>query len=121
MWFMLHEISNRKVKNLRTFLNKIYQNFPQSSLLIGEIVKHENKILKEIHPKSLMPEYLFFRKLSGQGILSWSNYKSLLVDCPYSLEYEWKLMMKTQKIPSAFVWILKPKNYGNKQSNRKSF
>ena len=37
-----------------------------------------------------MPEYLFFHKLSGQGILSWSDYKSLLVDCPYSLEYEWK-------------------------------
>ncbi len=123
MWFMLHEISNHKVKNLRTFLNKIYQNFPQSSLLIGEIVKHENKILEEIHPKSLMPEYLFFHKLSGQGILSWSDYKSLLVDCPYSLEYEWKFDDEnSKKIPSAFVWILKPKkNYGNKQSNRKSF
>ena len=37
-----------------------------------------------------MPEYLFFHKVSGQGILSWKDYKSLLVDCPYRLEYEWK-------------------------------
>ena len=57
-----------------------------------------------------MPEYLFFHKVSGQGILSWKQYKSLLVDCPYSLEYEWKFDDENKrKIPSAFVWILKPR------------
>ena len=57
-----------------------------------------------------MPEYLFFHKVSGQGILSWKDYKSLLVDCPYSLEYEWKFDDENSfKIPSAFVWVLKPR------------
>ena len=112
---MLHEISDHKVKNVKIFLKKVYKNFPKSSLLIGEIIKHDNNILKEIHEKSLMPEYLFFHKISGQGILSWDDYKSLLVDSPYLLEYEWKFDNEnSKKIPSAFVWILKPKkNYIN--------
>jgi|688.fasta_scaffold220407_2 SAM-dependent methyltransferase len=116
MWFMLHEISNHKVKNLKIFLNKLYYHFPNSNLLIGEIVKHDNKVLNEIYQKSLMPEYLFFHKASGQGILSWNDYKLLLIDCPYTLEYESKFDdNNSKKIPAAFVWILKPKkNYGYK-------
>lgn len=115
MWFMLHEISDHKVKNVKNFLKKVYKNFPKNSLLIGEIIKQDNNILKEIHENSLMPEYLFFHKLSGQGILSWDDYKSLLVDSPYLLEYEWKFDNEnSKKIPSAFVWILKPKkNYSS--------
>tara|TARA_B100000900_G_scaffold414473_1_gene441204 strand:- start:33 stop:1052 length:1020 start_codon:yes stop_codon:yes gene_type:complete len=110
MWFMLHEISDHKVVNLKKFLNSLHKNFPKSNLLIGEIIKHDQKTLNEIYKKSLMPEYLFFHKVSGQGILSWRDYKSLLVDCPYSLEYEWKFDDDNKhKIPSAFVWILKPR------------
>ena len=59
LWFMLHEISNHKVKNLKQFLQQVYNNFPSSSLVIGEIVRLEDKILNEIYNKSLMPEYLF--------------------------------------------------------------
>ena len=110
MWFMLHEISNHKVSNVKKFLKSLHKNFPNSNLLIGEIIKHDQKTLNEIYKKSLMPEYLFFHKVSGQGILSWKDYKSLLVDCPYSLEYEWKFDDDNSfKIPSAFVWVLKPK------------
>ncbi len=110
MWFMLHEISDHKVEKVKNFLKKLHKYFPESNLLIGEIIKHDQKTLNEIYKKSLMPEYLFFHKVSGQGILSWKQYKSLLVDCPYSLEYEWKFDDENKrKIPSAFVWILKPR------------
>tara|TARA_B100001057_G_scaffold335609_1_gene336320 strand:- start:1517 stop:2536 length:1020 start_codon:yes stop_codon:yes gene_type:complete len=110
MWFMLHEISGHKVEKVKKFLNSLHKNFPNSNLLVGEIIKHDQKTLNEIYKKSLMPEYLFFHKVSGQGILSWQDYKSLLVDCPYSLEYEWKFDDENKrKIPSAFVWILKPR------------
>ena len=110
MWFMLHEISNHKVSKVKNFLKTLHKNFPNSNLLIGEIIKHDQKTLSEIYKKRLMPEYLFFHKVSGQGILSWKDYKSLLVDCPYRLEYEWKFDDDNSfKIPSAFVWVLKPK------------
>ena len=113
LWFMLHEISNHKVKNLKQFLQQVYKNFPSSSLVIGEIVRLEDKILNEIYNKSLMPEYLFFHKISGQGIMSWKEYKALLIDSPYTLEYKWLFdNANKSKVPSAFVWILKPKkNY----------
>ena len=113
LWFMLHDISNHKVKNLKQFLNQVYKNFPSSSLVIGEIVRLEDKILNEIYNKSLMPEYLFFHKISGQGIMSWKEYKALLIDSPYTLEYKWLFdNANKSKVPSAFVWILKPKkNY----------
>ena len=110
LWFMLHEISDHKVKNIKKFLQKTHSSFPNSYLVIGEIIKLDDKILKEIYKKSLMPEYLFFHKISGQGILSWKDYKSLLIDSPYSLEYEWLFdNVNSSKTPSAFVWILKPK------------
>ena len=110
LWFMLHEISNHKVKNLKKFLIKIYNSFPRSSLVIGEIVRLDDKTLKEIYNKSLMPEYLFFHKISGQGIMSWKEYSSLLIDSPYTLEYKWLFdNANKSKVPSAFVWILKPK------------
>ena len=117
LWFMLHEISNHKVKNLKNFLLQVYQSFPESSIIVGEIVRLEDKTLKEIYNKSLMPEYLFFHKISGQGIMSWNEYKSLLVDIPYTLEYKWLFDNANKaKVPSAFVWILKPrKNYVGKK------
>ena len=82
-------------------------------MVIGEIVRLEDKILNEIYNKSLMPEYLFFHKISGQGIMSWKEYKALLIDSPYTLEYKWLFdNANKSKVPSAFVWILKPKkNY----------
>ena len=110
LWFMLHEISNHKVKNLKKFLHQLNKNFPNSSVVIGEIVRLEDKILNEIYNKSLMPEYLFFHKISGQGIMSWKEYRSLLIDSPYTLEYKWLFdNANKSKVPSAFVWILKPK------------
>ena len=44
------------------------------------------------------------------GKSSWKQYKSLIIDSPYSLEYEWLFdNVNSSKTPSAFVWILKPK------------
>ncbi len=118
LWFMLHEISDHKVKNLKKFLSNLYDAFPKSFIIIGEIVRLENRILKEIYNKSLMPEYLFFHKISGQGIMSWKEYKSLLIDSPYTLEYKWLFdNANSSKIPSAFVWVLRPKKkYARKKS-----
>ena len=113
LWFMLHEISHSKTINLKNFLKKIYKSFPKSHIVIGEIVRLEDKVLNEINAKSLMPEYTFFHKISGQGILSWREYKSLLINSPYTLDYQWLFDNSNKsKTPSAFVWVLKPKkNY----------
>ena len=45
--------------------------------------------------------------------MSWKEYKALLIDSPYTLEYKWLFdNANKSKVPSAFVWILKPKkNY----------
>ena len=67
-------------------------------------------LTKNIFSFALLVITAIFHKISGQGILSWKHYKSLLIDSPYSLEYEWLFdNVNSSKTPSAFVWILKPK------------
>jgi len=113
MWFLLHEISKKDPDYLTDFFLKISSNFPDSPIILSELVRHDNYLLAANKHDSLMPEYLFFHDMSGQGILSWDDYKKILNDIPYKLAYEMVFDELTKvdgmKIPSSFVWCLVPK------------
>jgi len=113
MWFLLHEISRNKYTNIIEFLIRIRDLFPDTPIVIGEIVRQTNETLSKHSFKSVMPEYLFFHEISGQGILTWEDYQQILINVPYDLEFE-RLFDENfdnegNKIPSSFVWCLMPK------------
>ncbi len=113
MWFLLHEISSGKPQVLIDFFREVYLAFPESPIVVGEVVRQSEDILLNNNNRSLLAEYLFFHEISGQGILSWEEYKAVLANTDYELAVE-KLfdeaLDKTGiKIPSTFVWCLVPK------------
>lgn len=113
MWFLLHEISKNDPGYLTEYFFKIYLLFPDSPIILSELVRHDNYLLAANRHDSIMPEYLFFHDISCQGVLSWDDYKKILNDIPYNLSYEMIFDELTKndgiKIPSSFVWCLVPK------------
>ena len=113
MWFLLHEISRAKPENLIKFFGDIHSMFPSSPIAVGEVVCQGEEVLLGNKDKSLMPEYLFFHEMSGQGILLWKEYRHVLENIPYELAYEQLFDEapdgKGSKVPSTFVWCLVPK------------
>ena len=113
MWFLLHEISNNNPSNVIKFLKHVYRRFPNSSIIIGEVVRQSDAMLSKHSAANIMPEYLFFHELSGQGILSWEEYQQILNNIPYKLLFERRfdeiIDDDANKTPGAFVWCLKPK------------
>ena len=82
-------------------------------IVIGEVVRQSNESLSKQSSESLMPEYLFFHEVSGQGILSWDEYQQILINVPYDLVFE-RLFDEIfdeegKKVPSSFVWCLMAK------------
>lgn len=113
MWFLLHEISKGRVEILIEFFRQIHQIFPKAPIVIGEVVRQGEDILSKNSAKSLMSEYLLFHEMSGQGILSWGQYKEVLKNISYELSlerlFDEALGDNGEKVPSAFVWCLMPK------------
>jgi SAM-dependent methyltransferase len=112
LWFLLHEVSRNRPGNIIEFLNKVHEQFSDSLIVIGEVVRQSDAILSKNSRSSIMPEYLFFHELSGQGILSWDQYQEILDNVPYELVFE-RLFDEVlddegNRVPSAFVWCLTP-------------
>jgi SAM-dependent methyltransferase len=113
MWFLLHEISKGKTVNVVEFLGHIHELFPTTSIVIGDVIKQPEDTLSNNNLRSIMPEYLFIHEISGQGILFWQEYQEILKNISYDLLFE-RLFDEIHgndgnKIPSAFVWCLRPK------------
>jgi hypothetical protein len=113
MWFLLHEISKGRVDILIEFFRQIHQVFPEASVVVGEVVRQSEDILFKNSDKSLMSEYLLFHEISGQGILSWHEYKEVLNNISYELLlerlFDEAISGSGESIPSTFVWCLMPK------------
>lgn len=114
MWFLLHEISRNDTNILIRFFRQIHEVFPKAPIVVGEVVRQSEDILLSNSYRSLMPEYLFFHEMSGQGILAWPEYNKVLKESPYELIVE-KLFDEApdqhgNKVPSTFVWCLLPKS-----------
>ena len=110
-WFLLHEISNNKKSVIINFLKDVKKKFPNSKIVICELTKQSKEIFEINSEKTLMPEYLLFHDFSGQGVLSFLDYKDILSQTGYSLKKEWLFdknqgKSEGQSEPSTFVWIL---------------
>ena len=112
MWFVLHEISDRDPQIVARFLNDVHRRYPTASVVVGELVRNEAKLLAARRKDSIMPEYLLFHDLSGQGPLSWGEYRRVLEDIPYRLAFEQRFdeieSQEGEREPATFVWVLTP-------------
>lgn len=111
MWYLVHEIAEHDVDIVAEFLNSIHEYCPDAHLLIGEIINVEPELLTQSCYGSIMPEFLFFHELSGQGVLTWYQYQQLLQKIPYELAFETQFDLigaEKKRVPSAIVWRLSP-------------
>jgi hypothetical protein len=113
IWFIIHEISNKDVNKIIYFFKKIYKQIPSAKILMGEIIEPEKKLLDNNKYNTIMPEYMFFHELSGQGIFNYKELKFILKRIPYTCKKELEIdtiHYQNKKNPSAIVWLLEPKN-----------
>lgn len=107
MWFFLHEIFAIGVSKVAELFIKLRATYPNSYVLIGEIVDLPIDQLAIHHSNSISPEFLFFHELSGQCVASWDQYEQLLSQIPYRICKQ-ILFDEVEGIPSSFIWYLKP-------------
>jgi hypothetical protein len=111
IWFVAHEFSQRSETVLIEFFKRMNATFPKADIILGEIVNLPSTVLAENARTSIMPEYLFFHRLSGQGVMSWDAWRRIIARTPYSLAAQVRFdEVKTrngQCLPSSFVWHLK--------------
>lgn len=113
MWYLVHEISRHDVTLVAEFFQNIRKTCPDAHLIVGEIVNIPPGILARNRHGSIMPEFLLFHDISGQGVLTWKQFQELLEMIPYTLEHEAKFdMVQTSEgeSPTGIVWHLAPKN-----------
>lgn len=114
MWFLLHEISRNEPDRVIRFLKEVHQRFPNAPIAVGELVRQTPALLAKERDHLIMPEYLFFHDMSGQGVLTWKEYNDVLSQIPYKLAYA-RLYdeigsVEGQKEPATFVWCLLPQS-----------
>jgi hypothetical protein len=111
IWFVAHEFSQRSETVLIDFFKKMNATFPKADIIVGEIVNIPRTVLANNARTSIMPEYLFFHRLSGQGPMSWDAWQRILSQTPYSLAAEVRFdEVSTEdgnSLPSSFIWHLK--------------
>jgi len=113
MWFIVHEISKKDVFKIINFFKQINEKIPNAKIIIGEIVEPEKKILENNILNTIMPEYILFHQMSGQGIFTYNELKFILDKIPYKCSAEIQvdsIKYKNRKNPSGIVWLLEPKN-----------
>ena len=98
MWYVVHEISNNDKYKIINFFKEIKKNCPNANILIGEIIKVDNETLSENRDISILPEFLFFHEISGQGVLKIDDF-NYIKKIPYSLSnsYEFDYVKRNRK------------------------
>ena len=94
------------------FFKNINNLIPNAKILLGEIVEPDFNILSNNKLNTIMPEYLFFHQLSGQGVFSLKELKYILHKIPYRITKKInidEISHKNKKDPSGIIWFLEPK------------
>ena len=113
MWYLVHEISQNKEEIVIDFFKKINQFCPKAEIIVGEIVNIPEETSRNYRYTSIMPEFLFFHEISGQGVLSWSQYQNIINQIPYQIVEEvWfdKVVEQGKELPTGFIWHLTPED-----------
>lgn len=113
LWYVVHEFTAGRVDRAVEFFTKLHAEFPKADVIMGEIVNLPTEVLSAGHIESIMPEFLLFHALSGQGVLTWENHLQVLRQIPYTLEAELLFDELADgaggTLCSSFVWHLRPK------------
>lgn len=112
MWYLIHEISRRDINLVADFFTRIHKICPRAHLIVGEIVNLPSDILAENRHSSIMPEFILFHDVSGQGVLTWDQFQVLLTKIPYILKHEAEFDLVESgesELPTGIVWHLEPK------------
>ena len=113
-WFVVHEFAQSSTERAIEFFQKLHKALPISDVIIGEIIRIPPHDLAMSRHDSIMPEYMLFHTLSGQGVLTWEQFQQVLRSIPYCLVKEVRLdevpssSVNGGSCPSSFVWHLRP-------------
>ena len=113
LWFLLHEFSQYAPEIILKFLQELNSRYPEAELLIGELVSLPEHVLASSKAKSIMPEFLLFHELSGQGVLSWDQWQEIREQLPFRVAREHLIdevsIADGNCVPSSFIWHLRPR------------
>ncbi len=110
-WYVVHEISKNDKKRIINFFKQIHNRCPNAEILVGEIVRIEPNLLSVNKDISIMPEFLFFHEISGQGVFSIDELNYIKQRIPYRLSKSYNfdyVKNAKKKTPSALIWYFKP-------------
>jgi hypothetical protein len=112
LWYVLHEFTDGLVEKAVEFFRSLHNHLPAAEVIVGEIVNIAPETLADNHSASIMPEFLLFHALSGQGVLTWQQHRSMLSNIPFRLAAEVRFDDIGDRagttIPSSFIWHLQP-------------
>jgi SAM-dependent methyltransferase len=112
LWFVLHEFTAGMVDRAVRFFKDLHGRLPGADIIVGEIVNLPPEVMAAGRGESIMPEFLLFHALSGQGVLTWEQHRQVLGDIPYTLAAEVLFDEMPDGagglLPSSFVWHLLP-------------
>jgi SAM-dependent methyltransferase len=110
-WFVLHEFCHGSVEKAREFLLAVRKRLPNAEIVIGEVVRAHPTTLAQQYSRSALPEFQLFHALSGQGLLTWDQFRELRADMPYYIKCE-RLIDSVQtnagSVPTNLIWHLLP-------------
>lgn len=112
MWYVVHEISKNDKHRIINFFKEIKKSCPNANILIGEIINIDHLTLSQNRNISILPEFLFFHEISGQGVLKISDFDFIKKNIPYNLSNSYEsdyVKNNNKKTPSAIIWHLSPK------------
>lgn len=113
LWFVAHEFSRGSQHRLVDFFTTVNRIFPRAQILLGEITRIHPEHLAEDHELSIMPEFLLFHELSGQGVLAWEAWQEVLRKVPYRVKAEKRFdevrAASGESTPASFIWLLEPR------------
>ena len=113
LWFLVHEISQGDVRVVVDFFRTLHAHCPDATVLMGEVVRMPEDLLADNRSQSLLPELTLLHDLSGQGLLSWPQWQSVLREIPYAItrQRQFDVLVGPDGVsqPSSFVWCLAAK------------
>jgi SAM-dependent methyltransferase len=113
LWYVVHEFTAGRVDRAVRFFSDLHAMLPEADVILGEIVRLPAEVLAAGHVESIMPEFLLFHALSGQGVFTWEEHLQVLREIPYRQVAEVffdELPDGTGgQPPSSFVWHLCPR------------
>jgi len=112
LWYVVHEFTAGEVDRAVRFFLDLHARFPAADVILGEIVNLPPAVMAAGHVESIMPEFLLFHALSGQGVLTWEQHRQVLHQIPYRLLVEIPFDPlpdgEAGSVPSSTIWHLSP-------------